>query len=123
MADLSEAARPEMRRGASLHADQAGWHVSKACCYMATRPLLTQHDRAAHIVAYDMEPVLANIDADYDDFSVEFLRHGVLLVFGAPRQLRLLVGQEHGRTIPLADLAAQFINQRITRRDVIDVAA
>jgi hypothetical protein len=27
----------------------------------------------------------------------------VLLVFGAPRQLRLLAGQEHGRTIPLTD--------------------
>jgi hypothetical protein len=53
-----------------------------------------------------MEPVLANIDADYDDCSVEFLRHGVLLVFGAPRQLRLLVGQKHGRTIPLADIPA-----------------
>jgi hypothetical protein len=30
----------------------------------------------------------------------------VLLVFGAPCQLRLLAGQEHGRTIPLADLRA-----------------
>jgi hypothetical protein len=29
----------------------------------------------------------------------------VLLVFGAPCQLRLLAGQEHGRTIPLADLS------------------
>jgi hypothetical protein len=28
----------------------------------------------------------------------------VLLVFGAPCQLRLLAGQEHDRTIPLADL-------------------
>jgi len=28
----------------------------------------------------------------------------VLLVFGAPCQLRLLAGQEHGRTIPLAEL-------------------
>jgi len=28
----------------------------------------------------------------------------VLLVFGAPCQLRLLAGQEHGRTIPLADI-------------------
>jgi hypothetical protein len=27
----------------------------------------------------------------------------VLLVFGAPCQLRLLAGQEHGRTIPLAE--------------------
>ena len=30
---------------------------------------------------------------------------GVLLDFGAPGQLRLLAGLEHGRTIPLPDLA------------------
>jgi hypothetical protein len=28
----------------------------------------------------------------------------VLLVFGAPCQLRWLAGQEHGRTIPLTDM-------------------
>jgi hypothetical protein len=28
----------------------------------------------------------------------------VLLVFGAPCQLRLLAGQEHGRTIPGTDV-------------------
>ena len=28
----------------------------------------------------------------------------MLLVFGAPCQLRLLAGQEHGRTIPLAEV-------------------
>src|ERR1700731_4133999 len=33
----------------------------------------------------------------------EFRRHSVLLVFGAPCQRNLLAGQEHGRTIPLAD--------------------
>ena len=33
------------------------------------------------------------------------LRHGVLLVFAAPCQLRLLTGREHGRTIPLADIS------------------
>jgi hypothetical protein len=31
----------------------------------------------------------------------------VLLVFGAPCQLRLLAGQEHGRTIPLTDFGSQ----------------
>src|SRR6266404_6512770 len=35
--------------------------------------------------------------------GIGYLRHGVLLVFGAPCQLRLLAGQEHGRTIPLTD--------------------
>jgi len=61
---------------------------------------------AARIVAHDVERVLADIDADHGDRGVGRLRHGVLLVFGAPCQLRLLAGQEHGRTIPLADVAA-----------------
>jgi hypothetical protein len=48
--------------------------------------------------------VLADINADHSgDRGIELAGHGVLLVFGAPCQLRLLAGQEHGRTIPLAD--------------------
>jgi hypothetical protein len=75
---------------------------------LATRPLLPQHDGAARIVAHDVERVLADIDADYGDRSIELLRHRVLLVFGAPCQLRWLAGQEHGRTIPLAEFAARI---------------
>ena len=41
----------------------------------------------------------------YGDCGIGLLGHGVLLVFGAPCQLQLLVGQEHGRTIPLADFS------------------
>jgi hypothetical protein len=48
-----------------------------------------------------VERVLADIDADHDDHGIEFLRHSALLVFGAPCQRNLLVGREHGRTIPL----------------------
>jgi hypothetical protein len=59
---------------------------------------------AALIVAHDVERVLTDINADYGDCGIEFLRHGVLLVFGAPGQLKTLAGQEHGRTIPLADM-------------------
>jgi hypothetical protein len=51
-----------------------------------------------------VERVLTDIDADYGDCGIEFLRHGVLLVFGAPCQPKTLAGQEHGRTIPLADM-------------------
>jgi len=36
----------------------------------------------------------------------------VLLVFGAPCQLPLLAGPEHGRTIPLADIGQFEIPQR-----------
>jgi hypothetical protein len=46
----------------------------------------------------------ADIDADHGDRGIGCLTHGVLLVFGAPCQLRLLAGQEHGRTIPLSDV-------------------
>jgi hypothetical protein len=52
-----------------------------------------------------VERVLANIDTDYGDCVVEIVRHSVLLVSGAPCQLQSLAGQEHGRTIPLADIA------------------
>jgi hypothetical protein len=50
-----------------------------------------------------VERVLTDINADYGDCGIELLRHGVLLVFGAPGQLKTLAGQEHGRTIPLTD--------------------
>ena len=63
-----------------------------------------QHDGAARIVAYDVERVLADIDADHGDRGIGCLRHGALLVFGAPCQLSLLAGREHGRTIPLAEV-------------------
>src|ERR1700682_6698830 len=55
-------------------------------------------------MTHEVERVLADIDADHGDCCVEFLRHGVLLVLGAPCQLLLLGGPEHGRTIPLANL-------------------
>ncbi|WP_205124613.1 hypothetical protein, partial [Bradyrhizobium sp. MOS001] len=57
----------------------------------------------ARIVAHDMERVFADIDADHGDRGIECLGHGVLLVL-APLASLSLAGQEHGRTIPLADL-------------------
>jgi hypothetical protein len=44
-----------MRTNAGLHADQARWQVGKACLYLATRPLLTQHNCTALIEANNME--------------------------------------------------------------------
>src|SRR5208282_1616884 len=68
----------------------------KSFFYLATRPFLMQHNRAAFILPYDMERVLADIDANHGDCGIEILRHGVLLVFSAPGQHEMLVGQEHG---------------------------
>src|SRR5208337_15834 len=75
-----------MRADAGFHADQARRHIGKACFYLATRPLLPQHDGTALIVADNMERVLADIDADHGDCALELLGHGVLLVSGAPSQ-------------------------------------
>jgi hypothetical protein len=41
--------------------------------YLATRPLLPQHDGTALILANDVERVLADIDADYGGRGVELL--------------------------------------------------
>ena len=56
-------------------------------------------------MTYDVERVLADIDADHSDRCVEFLRHGVLLDLNTPYQLLVLAGPEHGRTIPLPDVS------------------
>ena len=50
------------------------------------------------------------------------LRHGALLVFGAPCQLQSLAGQEHGRTIPLADLGSSCTGTSGLSRSVAQLA-
>src|SRR5678809_316011 len=86
-----------MRANTGLHADQARRHVGKASLYLATGPLLTQHNGTTLIVAYDVERVLADIDANYGDCSVEGLGHGVLLVLRAPCQRLTPVSYTHLR--------------------------
>src|SRR5947209_13138958 len=91
-----------MRADAGLHSGEARWHVGEPGFHLAMRPLLTQHNRTTIIVAYNVKRVLADIDANHGDGGARCLGHGVLLVFGTPCQLQSLVGQEHGRTIPLS---------------------
>jgi hypothetical protein len=67
----------EMRARTGLHADQAGRHVGKPNFYLATRPLLPQHDCATPIEADDVERVLADIDTDHGGHTVKLLSHGV----------------------------------------------
>ncbi|TFV36125.1 hypothetical protein E4K65_45990 [Bradyrhizobium niftali] len=55
-------------------------------------------------MAHDVERVFADIDADHGDRGTGCLGHGVLPVL-APLASLSLAGQEHGRTIPLADIA------------------
>jgi hypothetical protein len=98
---------------------QGGMLASRACTWPRDH---FWHDGAARIVAHDVERVLADIDADHGHRGIGYLRHGVLLVFGVPNQLRLLAGQEHGRTIPLADIPASMIvvsSDSMARRDSV----
>jgi hypothetical protein len=70
-----ELATEMMRTDAGLHADQARRHVGEPCFHLATRTFLPQRDCAALIETYDLKRVLADIDADRGDRSVEF-HHG-----------------------------------------------
>src|ERR1700721_4012033 len=107
MTKRPEVATKVMRTDAGLHADQARRHIDEPSFNLATRPLLTQHDCTTAIEADDVEGVLADIDTNYGYCVFEIVGHSVLLVFGAPCQLRSLTGQEHGRTIPFPDVEAR----------------
>src|SRR5262245_43399927 len=85
-----------------LHADQTGWHIGKPCLHLAPRPLLPQHDCATLIEADDVERVLADIDADHGDRIAKLLSHGRAPFIECLLPAYLLTEQEHGRTIPLA---------------------
>src|SRR6516225_11370605 len=52
-----------------------------------------------------MECVFADINADHGNCAVEALGHGVLLCLWSPLPDSSLAGQEHGRTIPKADIS------------------
>src|SRR6516165_8272448 len=93
-----------MRTDASLHANQTRWHIGQTGLYLATRPLLAQHNAAAHIQTDDVARVLADIDTDYGDRAVESVGHGGAPCLWRPLPDSWLAGQEHGRTIPLADI-------------------
>src|SRR5436190_8851888 len=103
-----------MRTNAGFHADQAARHIRQPRFDLTTRPLLTQHNSAAIIQPDGVERVLTDIDADHGNCAVEVLGHGVLLVFGAPLPDSSLAGQEHGRTILLADISPFAGNALVT---------
>src|SRR5262245_19367998 len=110
VAEQLQLAAEMMRAVAGLHADKARQQISEPCFHLSARPFLSQHDRTAPIMAHDVERVLADIDADHGDCAVEFLRHGVLLDFGAPgASFACWRGPEHGRTIPLPDMSGSLL--------------
>src|SRR4030095_5176176 len=80
-----------MRADAGLHPDQARRQVGKSRLDLATRPFLPEYDRTTPIVPYDVERILADIDADHGNCAARFLRHGVLL-FVAPSQASITGG-------------------------------
>jgi hypothetical protein len=54
-----------MRADAGLHADPTRRQIGEPGLHLATRTLLSQYDGTALILAYNVERVLADIDADY----------------------------------------------------------
>src|SRR5260370_17461404 len=77
-----------------------GGILAKRALDLATRPFLTQHNRATLIVAHDVERVLADIDTNHGNCSVECLGHGVLLVL-VPLASLSLAGRAQGRARPI----------------------
>ena len=102
-----------MRPDTGLHADQTEWHIGKPGLNLAARPLLPQNNLSAAVLTNNVERVLTE-SMPTTAIGGVLLRHGVLLVFGAPCQLQSLAGQEHGRTIPLAD--STWITRKPTSR-------
>ena len=78
--------------------------------HLAARPLLSQHNRAAFVVSYNVERVLSDIDPDHSNCTVEFLWHGLLLDLAIPATF-LAAGLEHDRTIPLAVIAVAALKR------------
>src|SRR5262249_36300391 len=81
MAKQTEPAAEMMRPDTGLHADQAGRHIGKPCFHLPTRPLLPKRDCPTSIQADDVKPVLADIDTDRGDHTLQDLGHDVLLSF------------------------------------------
>jgi hypothetical protein len=56
-----------------FHADQARRQIGEPSFHLPARPFLPQYDRTTSIVANDVKRVLADIDADHGDYSIDFL--------------------------------------------------
>src|SRR5215472_18435539 len=71
---------------------------------------MPERDCPTSIQADDVKSVLADIDTDRGDHTLQDLGHDLLLSFGASCQPTGRQGQEHGRTIPLADFGAHRLS-------------
>ena len=58
---------------AGLHADETGRQVGESCFHLPARPLLAQDDGATPIETHDVKRVLADIDTDHGDSSIELV--------------------------------------------------
>jgi len=62
-----------MRPDAGLHPDQVRRQIGEPGFDQATRPLLSQYNGSAPVLAHQVKCVLADINADHGDRSVECL--------------------------------------------------
>src|SRR5215813_2485486 len=93
---------------------------SRIACSPSNVNCLAHRARGAtFIVPHHVKRVLADIDTDHGDSRIKLVWHGVLLVFGAPCQLPLLAGPEHGRAIPLAVFGSVHATYRLRDGSVL----
>jgi hypothetical protein len=99
---------------------------TKAGLDLATRPLLPKHDGTTLVVAHNEERVFADIDADHGDCALEFLRHGVLLVFWRPLPSSLAGGAGARPDHPISRRAAsaerRIMSARVETKAAINAA-
>ena len=71
MPELRQLARPIMRRGASLHADQARRQSFEERYHLAAAKLLSDDDLLGRVDAVNLKHVLGDIQTDRGDLHVE----------------------------------------------------
>jgi hypothetical protein len=70
-------ARGRTAKNITKLAAQVILQIGKPRVHLATRPLLPEHDGATRIVAYDVERVLADINADHGDAAPNLWVHAL----------------------------------------------
>jgi hypothetical protein len=105
-----------MPADAGFHANQAGRQIGETVGKLPARPFLPQHDRAALVEANRVECILADVDADHGDLGQCIAGHGRAPSKAPLIQRASLVGQEHGRTIPLAEVKISSIKQLAAKK-------
>src|SRR6266849_2386619 len=90
-----------------FHPDEAARNIAQPASKLMTGYLLLQNNRTPNVEPYQMERVLADVDADRADGFLCVLRCAHRMLLHASRQRSSRLTAEHGRAIPLAEFPEQ----------------